>query len=444
MSWSMKLAALLAVAALLQACGGGGNGAAAGSPPPTSAPPPPDDPCSIAAQNRQVYEIMQEWYLWYDALPEADPASFSSPEALLEFLRFRPLDRFSRIVDRAEEEALFTAGQFVGLGFRSRTFGATQIIVDVFEGSPAERTGLVRGSRVLSVDGRPIADVLQEPAGFDGALGPDEVGHGVTLGFVNPGAEPSEAMLFKEIVTIPLVTAARAFEVDGQPTGFLVLRNFFDPGMPALEQVFQDFAAAGVRQLIVDLRYNPGGLVRVLEHFANLLGSRRAPGQAFASYLFNDKNSARDFTFLFASTPPESALSLDKLVFITTSSTGSASESLINGMRPWLPIAIVGSTTVGKPVGQLGFPICESMFRPVSFSVVNSLGAGDFFEGIAPDCPAADGLDAPFGQAGEPSFDAAVHWLQHGSCPPLAAAALHDAQRSPAQQPPAWRLDDAH
>jgi carboxyl-terminal processing protease len=84
-----------------------------------------------------------------------------------------------------------------------------------------------------------------------------------------------------------------------------VFRNFVLPGMAALDEAFAEFARPACTQLIVDLRYNGGGLVSVLEHFASLLGSRIAPGQVFASYRYNDKNSARNETFCFADPPPE-------------------------------------------------------------------------------------------------------------------------------------------
>jgi carboxyl-terminal processing protease len=383
-----------------------------------------DDDCSIGAQNLAVYQTLQEYYLWYQELPEVDPLSFASPQALLDAVIFKPLDRFSFIRPAAEEDAFFGFGEFIGLGFRSSIAGGVVQASDVFEDSPAEAGGLVRGSRILAVDGVPIAQVLAAPGGFSGALGPAEVGVQVTLDFQNPDGGQFSEVFTKAVVAIPPVTAARVFEIDGVPTGYLVFRNFVEPGIDALDTAFATFRAANVTQLIVDLRYNTGGLVSVLEHFADLLGSRVAPAVVFARYEHNDKQSSRDREFAFSATPPAAALLLSRLVFITTEASASAAEMLINGMDPVLTIATVGSPTFGKPVGQLGFRFCEQVLRPVSFRTVNGLGVGDFFDGIPADCAATDTLDVAFGTPGEASFDTAVHWLEQGFCPQVAMRRL--------------------
>ncbi|HUG98029.1 MAG TPA: S41 family peptidase [Gammaproteobacteria bacterium] len=432
-----RLPAVLA-GLVLAACGGGGSGDSGLAP----------DPCAIPLQNQALYDTMQEYYLWYEELPAIDPGDFESPEALLEALRFRPLDRFSYITTQAEEEALFGASQFIGLGFRSSIDGTTVRTSDVFEGAPADNAGLVRGSTILAVDGVPIAEVLAAPGGFSAALGPAEIGYEVTLDFRNPDGQEFSVTIAKDVVTIPPVTAVRVFTVAGEPAGYLVLRNFVEPSIAALDTAFEELRAAGVTRLIVDLRYNGGGLIAVLEHFANLLGSRIAPGAVFAGYQFNDKNSELDESVLFRTTPLQSALDLERLVFITTPGTASASEMLINGMQPYVTTATVGRETFGKPVGQFGFLFCELVFRPVSFRTINALGEGDYFDGIPADCPAEDTLDVAFGVAGEASFDAAVHWLEQGFCPPTAQAAgplqLQATAEHVAPDPPRWRLNDAH
>jgi carboxyl-terminal processing protease len=434
--WPRILALLVAFTAtlVLGACGGGSG---------SRIPRPAADVCSIPQQNLTIYQLMQQYYLWYEELPELDPRAFPSPEALLDELRFAPLDRFSYLTTRAEEEALFGESQFVGLGFRTWLADGGVRVSDVFEGGPADEAGLVRGSTILAVDGVPIAIVLEQPGGFSAALGPAEVGYEVSLHFRNPDQQEYIETLAKTVVTIPPVTALHVFEVNGMPTGYLVLRNFVQPGIPALNEAFQQLRAAGVTQLIVDLRYNGGGLLAVLEHLADLLGSRIAPGAPFAAVLHNDKNTERDYTSLFRSTPLASALDLERLVLISTHATASASEMLINGMSPYVASVTVGSATYGKPVGQLGFLFCERILRPVSFRTVNSLGAGDYFDGIPADCPAGDTLDVPFGHEGEASYDAAVFWLEHGFCPvPETFEPLHVPL--PPEERPLWQPNDAH
>ncbi|MEJ2516211.1 MAG: cadherin-like domain-containing protein [Gammaproteobacteria bacterium] len=394
--------------------------------------------CAIPLQNQFVYSTMQDIYLWYEQIPDLNPSGFESPEALLEEIRFLPLDRFSYLDLAADDEAFLQAGEFVGLGFRSRTEVAEVVILDVFEGSPADAGGLVRGSRILQVDGVPIDEVLAAGS-FSESLGPAEEGFEVSLTFENPDGGVVTSTLAKEVVAIPPVTATRIFDVGGAPTGYLVFRNFVDTGVPQLTEAFADFRAAGVRQVIVDLRYNTGGLVRVLEHFGDLLGGRIANNQVLLTYQFNDKNTNQNQS-VFMQQRPES-LDLDRVVFVTTPSSASASEMLINGLDPFVTdLVTVGDVTFGKPVGQLGYVYCDKILRPASFKTVNALGLGEFFDGIPVDCPAGDDPAFGFGATGEPSFDAAVYYLQNGVCPPVGAAP--DGLRKPAAPRGQYELRD--
>jgi carboxyl-terminal processing protease len=431
------------LAALLTACGGGDGGGGGSAPITTD--------CTIPQQNQAVYDTMREYYLWYRDMPTVNPRSFASPDALLEALRVDPPDRFSYLTTVAEEDALFGASQFVGLGFRSFITATEVRAADVFENGPAWNAGMKRGSTILSVDGVPIAEVLASPGGFSGALGPQEVGYEVTLEFSDPAGGVFTRSIAKSVVTIPPVTGSQIFPIDGRMTGYLMFRNFVDPGRAALDAAFSGYRSFGVTQLIIDLRYNSGGLVSTLEHFANLLGSRVAPGAVFATYAHNDRQRSLDESILFASQPFDNALDLERIVFITTEATASASEMLINGMRPTgIPMATVGTATFGKPVGQYGFRFCGRVLRPVSFRLVNGLGEGDFFDGIPADCPAGDTLEVRFGEGGDSSMDAAVHWLRHGFCPGTAQAFARaevfggPPPRPAAERPRAWRLNDAH
>jgi carboxyl-terminal processing protease len=409
--FARRLPALL-LGLVLAGCGGsGGSGSSA------------IGDCAIPNQNQYVYDVMRQWYLWYNQLPTLNPATLNSPEATLQALIApvrNPVDRFSYITTQAEEDALFGASQFVGFGYRQQIGAQSVTVVDVFEGGPADQGGLDRGSRLQAINGVPIADVLASEGGLAAALGPPEVGFQVTMTFLNRAGEQRTSTFTKDVVTIPPVTGAQVFELDGRQTGYLVLRNFVDPGVPAMDAAFNQFRAAGVTQVIIDLRYNGGGLLRTLQHLANLLGSRivGGSGAVFATLQYNDKNTGRNETLPFASQPLDNALDLQRLVVITTPATASASEMLINGMDPWVETVTVGSVTFGKPVGQLGFRFCEKVLRPISFQTVNALGEGDYFDGIAPTCPAADDPSFAFGVAGEASFDAALHWLRFGVCPP--------------------------
>jgi hypothetical protein len=114
---------------------------------------------------------------------------------------------------------------------------------------------------------------------------------------------------------------------------------------------------------------------------------------------------------------------LSRLVVITTRGSASASEAVINGLRPFIPVTVVGDTTFGKPVGQYGYDFCDKTLYPVAFQVRNSRGEGDYFSGIPVDCAADDDLEHQIGDEGEASLAEALHFVRTGSCSATAATA---------------------
>ena len=371
--------------------------------------------CTTLAQNMYVRDVLDEYYLWYRELPRLNPANYASPEAYLEAARYRPLDSFfSYVTSREANEAFYGDSQFVGFGFTTATEDDTLRVLQVFPDSPASEAGLGRGDRISEINGRAVTDLLREGL-IGGAFGASEPGVRVTIVVRTRAGEERRAELVKRVVTIPTVSLTRTFRVDGRTVGYLLFRNFVTPSYAALDEAFAALKEAGATELVIDLRYNGGGLVEVAVHLGSLIGGVTTQGRVFATFQHNDKNSALNEDLRFAP-PPAAALSLGRLFVITTRSSASASELLINSLRPHLPVIVIGDTTYGKPVGQYGFTFCNKVVAPVAFALVNAEGRGDFFGGIAPDCRAADDADRDLGAADEASLAEALHYVRNGAC----------------------------
>ena len=417
--------------ALLVACGGGSGGSSN-----TSANL---EGCSVLEQNQFVYDAMLDVYLWNDQMPVVDPADFDSPDQLLNALR-APQDRFSFLTTVVQDDAFFGEGQFAGIGIRSREPEANELrVVDVFEGGPADQAGMARGDRILAVNGRPIEEILDEE-GFSASLGDPDVGVPVDIAWENTAGERIEATLIKAVVTIPPVATVDVLMTSAGPTGYLAFRTFVEPAASPLRDAFATFRAAGVSSVIIDVRYNSGGLLTIAELLADLAGGEGAEGQPIYTLEYNDNNTSRNETVLFRDRT--GSLNPERLVFITTGSSASASEMVINALEPFYDVALVGATTLGKPVGQVAISFCERVLRPVSFRTVNALGEGDFFDGLAVDCPAEDDLDYPFGDPAEASMAEALHYVENAACSPATAAAA-TVQGKPGRSVSDWRLLDA-
>jgi carboxyl-terminal processing protease len=388
--------------------------------------------CGVTAQNRFVRDALDELYLWYRELPPVDPADVDSPEAYLEAVRYRPLDEsFSYITSRAASDAFYSESQYIGFGLSTAILGAQMRVLQVFDDSPATEAGLGRGATITAIGGVPAAELIASGA-IDSAFGPATEGVEVAIAFTSRDGVARSATMRKRAVTIPTVSLTKVFEVDGRKVGYLFFRNFVRPSVAALDAAFASLRDAGVTELVLDLRYNGGGLVDVAVHLASLIGGTPTANQVFAEYRHNDRNRRRDETLRFGA--PAGALGLARVIVIATQASASASELVVNGLKPFVPVTLVGDRTYGKPVGQYVLPFCDKVLAPVSFSMVNADGQGDYFGGLPVDCRAADDIGRELGDAGEASLATALGYIRTGACPPVASQPLA-SRRAVAQAP---------
>jgi C-terminal processing protease CtpA/Prc len=398
--------------------------------------------CSNHDQKRFVRDATEYWYLWNDLLPDTIRVrDYDSPEELLaSLIEVQPLDDFSYIGSAAADAAFFGAGQYFGFGFSWRRVAADDIrLTQVFTGSPASRAGFSRGQRIVALDGRTVAEV-DAAEGVDAVL--DQPTVEFTLREIDAITEFT-VQITQDVVTIDPVPQWRLIPTAaGPPVGYVEFSTFVATADPVLDSVFADFRANGVTDVIVDMRYNGGGLISTAEFLGDLLGGEVAENLVFTRTLFNaDRSAEYDSATFFARLA--SSVSLSRLVVIATQSTASASEIVTNGMDPHVEVTIVGDRTFGKPVGQVGFEFCGKILRLTAFQTVNADGFGDFFGGLPADCGAPDNLNLPIGDTADPNMVAALEYLSTGSCPPAPAALRSNAENGlqPQKQRsgPPWR-----
>ena len=429
----MKRILVLGIAALTTACGGGGGGSSVTG-------PVADDPCSIAGQKQFVLDTMRDVYLWNNLLPaDVNIDSFASPGELLAFLTsFQAVDRFSFLRSAADEQA-FLEGQFEGFGFSSRFVAANDLRLSrVFVDSPAWNAGLRRGQQILQLNGRTIADIeANEGLGALFALSPLE------FTMREPDGNEFTVNITQAPITIDPVPQFRIIDAGGgRQVGYVELYTFITPANAQLDEAFNAFRLAGVTDVILDLRFNGGGLVSTAELLGDLLGGFSNDGLVFSETLFNAdrtpvicanaENCIERFELRGAS------VNLSKLAVIASRGTASASELVPNALDPFVTggVGIIGTNTFGKPVGQEGFPFCDQILRPATFQTVNAAGFGDYFDGLPVDCAAEDDLNVPVGDDADPNVIAALEYLESGGCPVTALPGAATKPEGPAFVPP--------
>jgi C-terminal processing protease CtpA/Prc len=370
--------------------------------------------CSVEGQNQFVYDVMTETYLWYDKVPEVDYTAYGSPEELLEDIKYEELDKWSYITPTEEYYTYMEDGQYVGTGFSFEYDDSGDLRVKrVYRNSPADLAGMRRSDKILEINGKTVAEIEDEDL-LDTVFGEREPGIAVRMKIEDADGVIRELEMTKTQVTKNPVSYYDILAQNGLKIGYLVFDGFIETAREDLDSAFAYFKAEGIDELILDLRYNGGGRVSVAEHLASLIAGDRVKGEVFESFIYNDEYSNWNDAIYFNGA--ENALNLDRLICITTEASCSASEAVINDLKPFITVVSIGDTTCGKPVGMTGWDYCDIHLAPIEFTGVNADGEGDYFEGISPACYADDDLTRQFGDPDESLLEAALHYITNDSC----------------------------
>ena len=362
-----------------------------------------------------VYDIMKYWYYWEEVAPVVNKNNYSDPHAILEGMRYKELDRWSFLADYEEFEEQMK-GTFVGHGFRIGLDDDLKArIAMIYSGSPLYAEGVRRGWIVNKVNGVNIAPLLLSPdgSGYSNVIGPSEAGITNTFEFVKPDGTTATISSTKKIFTINSVLLYDTLHLSNKVAGHLVFESFILPTEQELKTAFSFFKQNNIQDLIVDMRYNPGGYLNIAGQIASYIGGNVLAGKTFAKLEYNSMRQDRNYPYPFLSTPY--SLGLPRMVVITSRSTASASEAVMNSLKPHMEVVSVGDTTNGKPTGMNGWTIEKKYwFWPVTFKIVNSSNEGDYFAGIAPDKIAPDDITHDFDDRNEACLSEAIAYLETG------------------------------
>lgn len=413
-----RLMAACASALLLAACGGGGGGS--GGEPPFAA-------CSVPDQQDWLRAYFDDTYFWYASSPRPNPAGYADVAGYFDALLFTgnatfPADRYSGYESTESFNRFFGDGQTLGYGVSVNGIEAVENparplrIRYVEPQSPAAAAGLKRGDTVVSLNGRAAANVVADDD-FS-ALTADAVGDQLVI-VVRDAANVERSVTLSAAIfaLTPVQGASVKTTAGGRKLGYVFVNNMISQAVSPLDAAFTQFKSAGVQDLVLDLRYNGGGLVSTAGTLASYAAGSAAAGQPFATLLYNDKQAAaNNQTFRFANLAQ--ALGMSRVYVLSGPRTCSASEQLINGLRGvGIDVVSVGDTTCGKPVGFLPEAYCGTTYSIVNFESVNARNEGRYFDGFEATCAVADDLDHALGSTSEGLLVTAASHADAGVCP---------------------------
>ena len=422
----------------------------------------------------EVYQFIQElYYVAYYWNTEVDsyinitkkPPTTGHPEEYFESLKYdekkasasdksaKRYDRWGFMTTYLDFVGVLVEGEYKSFGYNvtNRTPDHSVRVCFVYKDSPMDKAGVKRGYQLLKLGGVDIGTLMN-----NGTVNTELNKETNRYVFADhAGNVLEEKTISATVVKIDPILSNTIYEVDGKKVGYIAYNTFIFSSEAAITKALQDMN--DVDEFILDLRYNGGGSTAVAEAICeHLLPAEYSDSVVFAKYVFSDltKERTKWKDQIVKIKRHAQAMNLKRMFVITASGTASASEEVINDMKPFLSegVITVGAATHGKPVGMYVFlypqysdkeieagKLPDWAFAPITFRNDNKDDKGDYFLGIPPKIAVSDDLFNDFGVdpetlKGEGCLQAVMEYIQTGSFPTsVSVKSVHEEIDDPFQ-----------
>jgi carboxyl-terminal processing protease len=424
---SKRFLLILAVISLLAGCGGGGGGS-------------PSDSASSAqdTQKTWVRAHMDDVYLWYNEIIDIPPASYANAPGYFDALLVKSRDHFSFSMPLVDAVNVLHEGLETGFGVKWGWASPGRLFAYYVDPNSPAAVSITRGTEITALNGQAVANLATSY--LNGILFPGQQGSSVNMTFRSPGTSASQTIVLTSAtfssttVSQPLILSLPG----GGKAGYLLFNEHLLTSEQGLIDALTLFKQQGVSELVLDLRYNPGGYLLIAEELASMIGGANVQGKVFEKLLFNSKHPEKTndpkYTCLFTALDSKGAslplLGLSRVFVLTGSNTCSASEAIINGLLPYVQVVRIGWTTCGKSYGFIQTNNDQQAYFAIQFEGVNADGHNDYKSGFAPNCEVSEDLNYPLGDIREARLNAALHFMSSGVCPPTSTGTLPKAALS--------------
>ncbi len=416
-------------------------------------------------------------YLWYSEIIDRDPA----PYQVLEYFSLlktenlsatgNPKDQFHFSMPTSEWEQLNQSGASVGYGMSfhlqqaSSTADRKVTVTYTEPSSPATSANIARGAVIVSIDGVSVKDANDTASinTLNNGLFPSDDGQQTRFTILDLGASQTrDVVLTAQTVVSTPVQNTKVLASPSGNVGYFQFNSHIATAERGLYDAIATLANAKVDDLVLDLRYNGGGLLAMASQLGYMIAGQQATqNRIFERSTFNDKYPTKDPVTGQTLTPMPfidetigfnpsllsggqslPSLNLSRVFVLTTDNTCSASEALINSLRGVdVEVIQIGGTTCGKPYGFYPTPNCATTYFTIQFKGENDKGFGDYSDGFVPSsnptlqsevpgCDVADDFNHALGDQDEGQLAAALYYRDNNSCPAQVAKASR-AQAKP-------------
>jgi C-terminal processing protease CtpA/Prc len=380
--------------------------------------------CTPSVEKTWVRAHLNDVYLWYKQIVEVPVANYSTPQSYFDALLIKPNDRFSFTADKDEIDGYFEAGEDVSFGYKLVNQNNKLRVTFVQPNSPADLQQIKRGAQIVGLNGVPIEQVSYNNQ--IAALYPTSSQTVTKFEIRDNGASSTRLVEMKatKVTTKPVLQNKIIATPDNKRLGYIVFTDHIATASDPLVESMREFKQQGIDDLVLDLRYNGGGYIYIANEVASMIAGSKAQGRVFEQLQYNDKHpdwtaeSKFFFTNKARSGQDLPQLNLSRVFVLTSSRTCSASESIINGLAPFVQVITIGGTTCGKPYGFSQKDNCGTAYFAIEFSGINDAGTGGYVNGFAATCPASDDLENELGSLNERLLANAASYSKSGVCGP--------------------------
>ena len=418
----------------------------------------PDEQGSALEEKLWLRSWSNETYLWYNEIIDVHPDFYSSPQSYFDALKTNQRtasgaykDNFHFYEPTDEYESFSQSGAQTGYGinwaFLSSAPPRELRVSTVSDGSSANIEGVARGDRLIRINGEDV--INGDDVDFlNNALFPDGEHSQFDFTFERSDGSEITVTLTSGVYEKSFVNNVSVLDAESGKVGYLRFDGFQRPAQTPLIESFQEFVDEDVSDLIIDLRYNGGGLLNMSSQLAYMIaGPDQTSDKVFETLEFNNRIPGVDPVTGAQITPTPfytveidwdrrqftdntlPSLNLNRVFVIATENTCSASESLMNSLRGIdVEVIQIGGTTCGKPYGFYPTDNCGTTYYTIQFQGVNDKGFGDYSDGFKPSdspshddelpgCEVDDDFSHPLGDTNEGMLLTALERLNTGSCP---------------------------
>lgn len=348
-----------------------------------------------------LYESLKNRYYWKDHVPSNSYSHYLNPNNMIKDFKYKAIDKWS-YAETFEEYYKDSAQEDSGFGCY---FNGTTSIFFMEIDSPCDKAGLQRGDELIKINGQSVTTESYAAARLNNGVE-------VTFTVLRNGSEVN-LKITPSIYTYKASKYSIINSNTNKKVGYYIYNTFSSRSTEEIDEAFTYFKNEEINELVVDLRFNGGGSLNTASYLLDKLAAFNHEGKIQYYEKYTPTNEKTEKKFIKAN----NSIDLSRIFFLTSNNTASASELVINSLKPYMDVKVIGSKTSGKPVGMTGqYTSSNYIYWLINLSFYNANNIGEYFNGLSVDCSITDNRTIDIGDSEEFLLKEAISYIDYNLC----------------------------